>query len=314
MKKNTDKLYAGDSKKLLADTKKFKDKSVDFIITSPPYADKRKNQYASVHPREYVDWFKPISKELHRVLKDNGSFILNIKEHPTNGERDTYVIELILAMKKQGWMWIEEYCWYKKNSFPGKWPNRFRDAWERCLHFTKNKDFVMYQDSVMVPIGDWSEKRFKSMSNQDFERQISQTNGTLGRNISNWISRKEVYPHNVVVFEEEHYVTNVLEFPTVCYNKDHSAAFPMELPTWFINLFTQPGDIVLDPFLGSGTTAIVSSLLNRHYIGIDIDRNYVKSVQKTIDKLNKVEKVQASDNLKSKISIISEKLDSSSVA
>lgn len=285
MKKTTDKLYIGDSSLLLADKRRFKDNSIDFIITSPPYADKRKNSYASIHPDKYVEWFMPIAKELHRILKNDGSFILNIKEHARNGEKDTYVLELILEMKKQGWYWIEEYCWYKKNAFPGKWPNRFRDAWERCLHFTKNKEFVMYQDAVKVPMGTWAEKRFKSMSDKDFMRHVSSTNGSLGRNVSNWINRKEAYPHNVLVFEEEHYISNVLEFATVCYNKDHSAAFPMELPTWFINLFTKQGDVVLDPFLGSGTTALVSSALDRRCIGIDIDEEYIRQVKETLNEL-----------------------------
>lgn len=291
----SDKLFSGDSGVLLANTKLFKDGSVDFIVTSPPYADKRKNYYASIHPDKYVDWFMPIAKELYRVLKDDGSLIINIKEHARNGERDTYVLELILEMRKQGWYWIEEYCWYKKNAFPGKWPNRFRDAWERCLHFTKNKKFVMYQDAVTVPMGSWAEKRFKSMSDKDFERHISQTNGSLGRNVSNWINRKEAYPHNVMVFEEEHYVSNVLEFATVCYNKDHGAAFPMELPMWFINLFTKQGDLVLDPFMGSGTTALVCVGMNRRYTGIEIMDEYVKGSQETINKL----KTKVSQNSKS---------------
>ena len=131
--KELNKIYKGDCGILLANKTLFPDKSVNLIITSPPYADKRKNSYRGTHPDKYVEWFLPISKELYRLLKDDGSFILNIKEHPKNGERGTYVLELILALKKQGWYWIEEYCWYKKNSFPGKWPNRFRDSWERCF-------------------------------------------------------------------------------------------------------------------------------------------------------------------------------------
>ena len=254
----TNTIYNGDSAKLLKDAKIFPDNTIDFIITSPPYADKRKRYYDSIHPDKYVNWFLPIAFELKRVLKNDGSFILNIKEHPRNGERDTYVLELILEMKKQGWFWIEEYVWYKKNSFPGKWPNRFRDSWERCLHFSKNKKFKMYQDSVKVPVGDWAGKRFKSLSDKDFKRHISQTNGTLGRNVSNWINRKKVFPHNVIVFEEEHYISNVVEFATVCNNRIHSAVFPLELPTWFLNLFTKKNDIVLDPFIGSGTTAFAS--------------------------------------------------------
>jgi site-specific DNA-methyltransferase (adenine-specific)/site-specific DNA-methyltransferase (cytosine-N4-specific) len=284
-----DVIYQGESEKLLTNRNFFPDNSVDLIVTSPPYADKRKKIYNSIHPDDYVDWFLPISKELLRILKPNGSFVLNIKEHPRNGQRDTYVLKLILSLKDQGWCWIEEYVWYKKNSFPGKWPNRFRDSWERCLHLTKNKKFKMYQDSVKVPIGDWAEKRFKSMSDNDFKRHLSQTNSSLGRNVSNWLNRKKVYPHNVIVFEEEHYVSNVIEFATECNNRNHSAAFPLELPTWFIKLLTRKGDIVLDPFLGSGTTAYASLALGRHYVGVEKDQDYIELINTQIDKLNKPE-------------------------
>lgn len=284
-KVNSNIIYNGDCSDLLLDKKRFPDNSIDFIITSPPYADIRKRFYNSIHPKKYVEWFIPIGKELYRILKNDGSFILNIKEHPVNGERGTYVLELILELRKLGWFWIEEYCWYKKNSFPGKWTNRFRDAWERCLHFTKDTKFKMYQDEVKVPIGDWAEKRFKSMTENDFRRHVSQTNLSLGRNVSNWLDREKVYPHNVLVFEEEHYISNVIEFATVCYNKKHSAAFPLELPTWFLQLFTKKGDIVLDPFVGSGTTAYSCLLLDRKYIGIEIDKNFIKDAEETISKL-----------------------------
>jgi len=145
------KIYLGDSKEEL---KKIADNSVDLIFTSPPYADSRKSTYGGIHPDKYVQWFLLISKELLRVLKPTGTFVLNIKERVFNGERHTYVIELILEMRKQGWLWTEEFIWHKKNSYPGKWPNRFRDAWERLLQFNKNRQFNMYQDRVMVPIGD----------------------------------------------------------------------------------------------------------------------------------------------------------------
>jgi len=270
-----DIIYQGDSANILANKSLFPDDSVDLIMTSPPYADKRKRYYNSIHPDKYVEWFLPISGELLRTLKPNGSFILNIKEHPRDGERDIYVLELVLALRKQGWFWIEEYVWYKKNSYPGKWPNRFRDSWERCFHFTKNRKFKMYQDAVKVPVGNWAEKRFKSMSDKDFRRHISQTNSTLGRNVSNWLDRKKVYPHNVVVFEEEHYVTNVLEYATECQNRNHSAAFPIELPIWFIKLFTRKGDVVLDPFMGSGTTAFAAVSLSRNYIGVEQNQEYI---------------------------------------
>jgi len=117
--------------------------SVDLIVTSPPYADQRKHTYGGVSPDHYVEWFEPITAELKRVLKPKGSFILNIKERVVNGERHTYVLDLIVAMRRQGWRWTEEYIWHKKNCYPGKWPTRFRDAWERCLHFTREKQVAI---------------------------------------------------------------------------------------------------------------------------------------------------------------------------
>lgn len=285
--KELNKIYLGDSSVLLTDTSLFPDNSVSLIVTSPPYAEKRKNSYGGVHTSKYVEWFLPIAGELHRILKDDGSFILNIKEHPKNGERGTYVLELVLELKKQGWHWIEEYCWYKKNSFPGKWPNRFRDSWERCFHFTKRKKFKMYQDAVKVPIGDWASKRFKSMSENDFVRHISKNNDHLGRNVSNWLNKKKVFPHNVLVFEEEHrlYSSNIVETAVDNSNKNHSAIFPIELPSWFIKVFTKDGDVVLDPFMGSGSTAVAAILHNRNYLGVELMPGYVEEANLSISEI-----------------------------
>lgn len=160
----------GDCREVL---KTISDNSIDLIITSPPYADQRKRTYGGIHPDDYVEWFLPISAELLRVLKPEGTFVLNIKERVVKGERHTYVLELILAMRRQGWLWTEEYIWHKKNSYPGKWPNRFRDAWERLLQFNKQRQFKMHQEAVMVPVGDWSQKRLKKLSDTDQVRDES---------------------------------------------------------------------------------------------------------------------------------------------
>ncbi len=247
---------------------------IDLIVTSPPYADQRKHTYGGVHPDRYVEWFLPIAAELKRALKKEGSFILNIKERVVNGERHTYVLELILALRKQGWLWTEEYMWHKRNSYPGKWPNRFRDGWERCLHFTKDKHFAMYQDAVRVPMGDWSQSRLRNLSETDRRRDNSHVQSGFGKKIENWVGRELAYPDNV------------LYMATECSNQGHSATFPVELPAWFIKLFTQPGDIVLDPFIGSGTTAVAARQLSRRCIGIEIDPTYVQIAQKRLDDLN----------------------------
>ena len=245
--------------------KNFNSNSVDLIVTSPPYSDQRKGTYGGIHPNNYVKWFLPKSKEFLRVLKPTGTFILNIKEKVVNGERHTYVLDLIKEMRNQGWLWTEEFIWHKKNCHPGKWPNRFRDSWERLIQFNKSKSFNMYQENVMVPIGDWAKTRLKNLSETDKIRDNSRVGSGFGKNVSRWVGKEFVYP------------TNVLHLATESSNKSHSAAFPMSLPSWFIKLFTKENDVVLDPFLGSGTTAIASSLLGRNSIGIELLDSYFET-------------------------------------
>jgi site-specific DNA-methyltransferase (adenine-specific) len=251
--------------------KKLKDNSIDLIFTSPPYADSRSHTYGGVSPEKYVEWFLPISAELLRVLKPSGTFVLNIKEKVVSGERHTYVIELILEMRKQGWLWTEEFIWHKKNSYPGKWPNRFRDSWERLLQFNKDRKFQMYQEEVMVPMGDWANSRLKKLSETDKVRDPSRVGSGFGKKISNWIGRDKAYP------------SNVLHMATETRNRSHSAVFPEDLPEWFIKLFTKKGDNVLDPFMGSGTTIFVSHRMERNAIGIEILPEYFKAVQQTVN-------------------------------
>lgn len=247
------------------------DNTIDLIITSPPYADRRVHTYGGIKPEEYVEWFLPRSEQFLRVLKPTGSFVLNIKEKAEDGERHTYVLELILALRKQGWYWTDEYIWHKRNCYPGKWPNRFRDAWERCLHFTKLRKFKMNQESVMVPMGDWADTRLKSLGKNDVVRYDSQVGSGFGKNIANWAQRTMAYP------------TNVLHMATECGNKNHSAAFPKALPEWFIRLFTDENDWVLDPFAGSGTTLEVARELHRNSIGIEILPEYCEMAQDKLE-------------------------------
>ncbi|MFH1898877.1 MAG: site-specific DNA-methyltransferase [Patescibacteria group bacterium] len=262
------KVVCGDCEKVL---KSFPNNSIDLIITSPPYSNKRRKTYGGINPDKYVSWFLPKAKQFYRILKPDGTFILNIKEGVFNGERHTYLINLILELRKQGWLWTEEFIWHKKNSFPGKWPNRFRDAWEPCFQFNKQKKFKMYQKEVMIPIGKWSEKRFKNLSDEDNRRRESNVGSGFGRKVANWLDRDRVYP------------TNVLYIATESSNKHHSAVFPVGLPNWFIKLFTKKSDIVLDPFMGSGTTGVAAKILGRSFIGIEIKSNYCKSAKQRIE-------------------------------
>ena len=116
----------------------------------------------------------------------------------------------------------------------------------------------------MVPVGDWAKDRLSNLSETDKTRDESRVGSGFGKNVSNWLGRDLVYP------------TNVIHLATECSNRNHSAAFPIELPKWFIKLFTQPEDLVLDPFVGSGTTALAAIQLGRMYSGIDLSPEYVE--------------------------------------
>jgi DNA modification methylase len=125
----------------------------------------------------------------------------------------------------------------------------------------------------MVPVGDWAKDRLNNLSETDRTRDESRVGSGFGKNISNWVGRKMVYPNNV------------LYLATECSNRSHSAAFPIDLPTWFIKLFTTRNDLVLDPFIGSGTTAVAAIQLGRKFVGIDIENKYVDLSQQRISEI-----------------------------
>lgn len=260
-------IYLGDCLDVL---KRIERNTVDLIVTSPPYADSREKTYGGIKPDKYVNWFLSRSAEFLRVLKPTGTFILNIKERVANGERHTYVLDLIIKLREQGWLWTEEFIWHKRNCHPGKWPNRFRDAWERLLQFNKSRHFAMYQNKVMVPIGEWAKTRLKHLGKNDVVRFDSQVKSGFGKNISNWIGREMAYP------------SNVLYMATETRNEQHSAVFPRALPEWFIKLFTKENDLVLDPFLGSGTVLEIAYQMNRNSIGIESVKGYYHLAKKRL--------------------------------
>jgi DNA modification methylase len=128
----------------------------------------------------------------------------------------------------------------------------------------------MYQDNVKVPIGDWSKTRLKNLSETDKTRDESKVGSGFGKKIENWVGKEMVLPDNV------------LYMATESGNKNHSAAYPEALPEWFIKLFTKEGDVVLDPFLGSGTTCKVALELNRNSVGIELNGEYYTQTEEKL--------------------------------
>ncbi|MBI4295474.1 MAG: site-specific DNA-methyltransferase, partial [Chloroflexi bacterium] len=128
------------------------------------------------------------------------------------------------------------------------------------------------------------ERRLTKLSETDKIRDESKVGSGFGKNISHWLTRRYAYP------------TNVLHLSTECANRGHSASFPLALPSWFIKLFTEEGDVVLDPFMGSGTTAIASTQLNRHYLGIEMMEKYCLLANEAISKVGNGHKTTGSLN------------------
>ena len=257
-------VYLGDSREVLS---KYPDKYFDLIVTSPPYADARHQHYDSISPDDYVGFIVSFHDQFWRVLADEGSFVLNVKDRVVNGVRHRFVWHMIEALSLKGWLCIDDYIWVKPNAMPGYWPNRLRDEWEYCFHMTKQAKFAMYQDTVKQSIGDWAEKRLAKLTGKSNGRHNSENNSGFGRDLRKWVGKDYVLPGNTV------------RVPLVGKNMGHPAAFPVGLPEFFIKLFTKPGDTVLDPFAGSGSTGLAAEELNRNVVLIDNKEDYLRTIK-----------------------------------
>lgn len=260
----------GDSREVL---KKYPDGFFQLIVTSPPYADSRKKHYSSISPEEYPKFMQSFHDEFWRLLAEDGSLVINIKDKVVHGVRNRYVWRTIDALSDLGWLCIDDYIWQKPNAMPRFWPNRLRDEWEYCFHLTKSRKFTMYQDAVKRPIGDWAEKRLEKLTGKSALRHNSENDSGFGRDLRRWKDKKTVLPGNVV------------SVPLVGKNMGHPAVFPVGLPEFFIKLFTKPGDFVLDPFSGSGSTGIAAISQKRNVVLVDCKEEYIQVAQERFLKL-----------------------------
>lgn len=268
MKKN--KVICGDSKDIL---KEFPDSSVDLYITSPPYAERRKNCYDSIHEDKYVEWFSPFAKEIKRTLKPTGSFFLNIKPHTNKGERSLYVFDLVQHLKRDlGFLFVDEFCWIK-NPFPGNYNGRFKNGFEPVYHFTKSQPSKIKHNPLAcgTPIKEESIKR----ANRKQCGAPKNNSGMWGMRTNNIKNLKLSRPSNVVV---AHNVSNQFNL-----KQHHPATFPEKLVEFFIKSFTNENDVVVDPFAGSGTIGVVCKNLNRDYILIDNKKDYCELSERRIN-------------------------------
>jgi DNA modification methylase len=245
---------------------KIESNSIDMVFTSPPYAEQRKNCYKSIPLEKYIEWFYPIAKELRRVLKPTGSFFLNLKAHIENGERHLYVMELVIFLKKiVDFRFVDEFQW-NKNAFPGGYKGRFKNAFEPIYHFTKGDPRYI----TFNPLACGTSMKPESLA-RAYRKQCGMPKNGSGMGAfkgENLKKLKLARPSNVIK------VNNVSN--QFSKKQKHPATFPEGLVNFFVKSFTNEGDRVLDPFMGSGTTGIVCRNLRRNFTGIDVKEEYHK--------------------------------------
>lgn len=220
---------------------------VDLVFTSPPYADLR--AYARIRPDDYVGWFLPRAYQMKRVLKPTGSLILNINDRCVKKRRHLYVHKLVIALVEiVGFHLIETYIWHKPNAMPGAYGRRLKDAFEYVFWLGKSTEVKFFPQAVG--------RRYASGGLRKPGREIRNS----GRGIDDvkCFRRGWSDPGNVVTM------------PVSRRRSEHPAVMPVGLAEFFIKLATEPGDVVLDPFAGSGTTMRVARALGRRTLGFEV--------------------------------------------
>ena len=251
----------------------FQGARANVVITSPPYATQREYDPASgfkpVPPEEYSGWFRDVAANIAAILAADGSYLLNIKEHADDGERSLYVKDLVIAHRRQwGWRFVDEFCWRKTdNGVPGGWGNRFKNAWEPVFHFCRQQEIKFRPQSV----GHVSEDCFDYSPNNP---KSTSGSGLLGTGARGSAAGQQGAADEDGRFTGIARPSNVVEVKSESGQGSHSAPFPRTLVEFFVKAFSDAGDIVFDPFLGSGTTMAAAHVLGRTGYGLEISPAY----------------------------------------
>ena len=266
--------YHGDARQVLAELPA---ESVDLVLTSPPYALRRKKRYGNADATDYKEWFLPFAAQIHRVLKPTGSFVFEIAppwERGT-GTRSLFLYELILELCRTFHL-CQEFYWYN----PARLPTP-------AEYVTVRRNRV--KDAVHVVW--WLSKTTNPRA--DNRRVLRPYSNSMAR-----LFREGVRPalrpsrHRITAsFERDHggaIPPNLLEIPNTTSNdpylhackqaglEPHPARFPEALPDFVIRLLTEPGDYVLDPFAGSNVTGYVAERLGRRWLACEREIEYIK--------------------------------------
>jgi DNA modification methylase len=243
---------------------------VNVAITSPPYASQREYDQASgftpIPPDEYVAWYRDVVAVIESVLAPDGSYFLNIKEHSEEGERSLYVKDLVIAHRRQwGWRFVDEFCWRNTaNGVPGKWPNRLKNAWEPVFHFCRSKEIKF---------------RPKAAGHQSEDVVVYSPDNPSAPSGSGLLGCGADKIAGIA------WPSNVIEAKAEGSQGSHSAPFPRALVEFFLKAFSDPGDSVYDPFMGSGTTMAAAHVLGRTGYGCEISPAYCDVILRRMEEL-----------------------------
>lgn len=268
--------------------KQFPANSIDLVLTSPPYADKRDygTEAVSITPDAYVDWFLPKGREIFRILKPNGSFVLNISDKVVDGYQHLYVFELLLKLcHKVGFHLVRDYIWYNPATPPNVYSRggygRTKKSHEYCFWLAKGAEWTFELDPIRKPYSKDMQKYLEGKGKGDRSENIRPS--THNFNCEKvWTNNGGSDPGTVI--EIANTSSNDV-FMKLCKEKGiaHPARFPEKLAEFFILSGSSEGGIVLDPFSGSGTSAVVAKKNNRRWIGIDVNADYCELAQARIE-------------------------------
>ena len=264
--RNNAQLYVGDCVEVMA---ALPAESVDAIVTSPPYAMQRKSTYGGIPEAEYPAWTVAWMDEARRVLKPDGSVIINIRPHIKGGVISDYVLRTRLALRDDGWAELEELIWYKKGGAPLGSTKRPRRSWESLLWYGKHgKAHADPKGAGPLTV------------------RVGLTPGSRG-----WGEYVKPSQRNGNVRPPEPVrarASDVAVLSTRLNEKsnglnDHPAPFPWQLAEWCGKLITPPGGTILDPFNGSASTGVAALRNGWHYIGIDAVPEYIEMSGRRLD-------------------------------
>lgn len=237
--------------------------TVNVAFTSPPYADRRTYDESSgfrpIPPDEYVEWFAPVAANVAEHLAGDGSWFVNIKAASDGLDREVYVLDLVLAHAREwGWHFAEEFVW-ERVGIPGMPARRFKNQHEPVFQFARG-EWRFRPEAVRVQ----SSSAFQYEAGDG--KSLVGNQGAVGEE---WFASREqgdglAYPGNrLPTFAGSHEATG------------HSAAFPVGLPEWFIKAYSDAGDNVFDPFMGSGSTLLAAHRQDRTAYGTELSPAYV---------------------------------------